>query len=94
MIKSFADKHTKEFFIYKKSRKLPPDIKKKAYEKLEILNRVKRLEELAINRGNRLEKLEGNYKGMYSISINLQYRIVFDFINGNAYEVEIIDYHK
>lgn len=94
MIKSFADKHTEDLFLYKKSRRLPSDIKERAMRKLELLDIISRLQELKINAGNQLEKLKGDYAGKYSIRINNQFRIVFYFEDGNAYEVEIIDYHK
>jgi proteic killer suppression protein len=61
--------------------------------KLDYLNAAKRLEDLRLPPGNRLEVLRGRYEGKYSIRINDQYRIVFRFVESDAYEVEITDYH-
>ena len=61
--------------------------------KLDYLNAAKRLEDLRLPPGNRLEALRGKYEGKYSIRINDQYRIVFRFVESDAYEVEITDYH-
>lgn len=93
MIISFADKETERLFIVGESRKLPSTIINVALRKLDYLNRAKTLQDLKSPPGNRLEALKGDLKGKCSIRINDQYRIVFKFSNGNAYEVEISDYH-
>ncbi len=67
---------------------------KSAYRKLLLIDAAERLEDLKIPPGNRLEKLSGNLSGKYSIRINDQWRIVFRWKENDAYEVEIIDYHK
>jgi len=93
MIKSFADKEIQRFYITGKSKKIPPDIHKVALRKLDYLHSAIKLNDLKVPPANNLEKLKGDLKGFYSIRINNQFRIVFKFENGNAYEVKIIDYH-
>ncbi len=93
MIKTFADKETESFYRTGKSRKIPSTIHKAALRKLDYLNAAYVLEDLRVPPANRLEVLEGALKGKYSIRINKQYRIVFAFENGNAYDVIITDYH-
>ena len=94
MIKSFADKYTEQLFNRERVSKLPPAILKVAYRKLLIIDAAERIEDLRIPPGNRLEKLSGNLSGKYSIRINNQWRIIFNWENNNAHDVEIIDYHK
>ena len=94
MIKSFLDKETREIFKTGRSKSLPVDICLVARRKLFQINEAKTLNDLKVPPGNRLEALKGNLKGFYSIRINRQYRIVFRFENGNAYDVAIVDYHK
>jgi proteic killer suppression protein len=74
-------------------RKIPSEIKTKALNKLDILNAVDNLDDLKSPPGNRLEALKGNLKGFYSIRINNQWRIIFQWQNGNVSEVQIIDHH-
>lgn len=94
MIKSFIDKTTEKLFNREKVRKLPSTLLKIAYRKLLLIDAAERVEDLRIPPGNRLEKLSGDLSGKYSIRINNQWRIIFRFENNNAFEVEIIDYHK
>jgi proteic killer suppression protein len=94
MIKSFLDKYTEELFNRQKVKKFPPSILKVAYRKLLLIDAVERIEDLRVPPGNRLEKLSGDLSGKYSIRINNQWRIVFEWKENNAYEVKIIDYHK
>jgi proteic killer suppression protein len=94
MIKSFADKETEKLFGRRFSRKLPQDIQRTARIKLEILDAAEVLEDLRIPPGNRLEKLSGDRKGQYSIRVDDQWRICFIWRSGDAYDVEIVDYHK
>ena len=75
------------------SRKLPGNIQQKALHKLQLLDAAVRLENLRVPPGNRLEALKGDRKGQHSIRINQQWRICFQWISGNANEVEIVDYH-
>lgn len=93
MIKTFASKEAEKIFSRKISRKLPENIQRKGRMKLEILDAVDILDDLRIPPGNRLEKLSGNREGQHSIRINQQWRICFRWQNGDAYEVEIVDYH-
>jgi proteic killer suppression protein len=93
VIRSFADKDTKELFLTGQSRKFSQAVSKIGLRKLDYLNAAKTLEDMKAPPGNRLEALKGKYKGKYSIRINDQYRIVFRFKESGAYEVEITDYH-
>jgi toxin HigB-1 len=93
MINSFSDKSTEDLFNRKPVRHLPSAIHKIAYRKLLLIDGAERLDDLKIPPGNRLEKLSGDLFGKYSIRINDQWRIVFNWKENNAYEVEIIDYH-
>jgi len=93
MIKSFADKETEKVFKRQFSRKLPVDIQRAARRKLEVLEAAEQLQDLRIPPANRLEKLSGNRKGQYSIRINQQWRVCFEWREKDAYHVEIVDYH-
>lgn len=93
MIISFADKKSEEFWITGKHKKIPSDIQKRAYRKLQMLHAATELEFLKLPPSNHLEKLSGDRKGHYSIRINQQFRIVFIWKDGNAENVEIVDYH-
>jgi proteic killer suppression protein len=94
MIKTFADRETEKIFGRKFSKKLPQAIQRKARMKLEILDAASILQDLTIPPGNRLEKLAGNRAGQHSVRINDQWRICFVWRGGDAFEVEIVDYHK
>ena len=97
MIISFGDKATSDLFNGINSRavrKIPSNITKIALRKLDLLNAVEQLDELNISPGNRLESLKGDLKGFYSIRINNQWRIIFQWNNGNVSLVQIIDYHS
>lgn len=93
MIKSFKDTETEKVFTRKLSRKLPVDIQQVALRKLRMLNNAVSLHDLRIPPANRLEKLSGNRAGQYSIRINDQWRICFEWRAGDAFRVEITDYH-
>ena len=93
MIKTFADKQTEQFYVTGTSRRLPPDIERRALRKLAMLDAAQLVETLAVPPGNRLHTLAGSRAGQHSISINDQWRICFRFEDGDAYEVEICDYH-
>jgi len=93
MIKSFKDKESEKFYKTGKSRKLPPNIHKVAIRKLDYLNGAYSIEDLKVPPANCLEKLKGDLKEFYSIRVNKQYRVIFKFINNNAYDVSIVDYH-
>jgi toxin HigB-1 len=93
MIKGFADKETERLFRGRKSRAVPAQIRERALAKLLVLDAATEVEELRVPPGNRLEKLRGERAGQWSIRINQQYRICFSFEGGDAYDVEITDYH-
>jgi toxin HigB-1 len=93
MIRTFRDKETEQLFNRLVARRLPANLHQAMWRKLAILNAAERLDDLRIPPGNRLEKLSGNRVGQYSIRINDQWRICFEWQEGNAYEVEITDYH-
>ncbi len=93
MIKSFASKETEKLFNRQFSRKIPPSIHQIARRKLEILDAAEALQDLRIPPSNHLEKLSGDRKGQYSIRINIRWRTCFEWRYGDAYNVEIVDYH-
>jgi proteic killer suppression protein len=95
MISSFAKTPTKteRIWLGMRSGRVPPDVQSRALDKLKVLNRVKTLDELRIPPSNRLEALKKDRAGQHSIRINDQWRICFRFKDGNAYDVEIADYH-
>jgi proteic killer suppression protein len=94
MIKSFSDKYTEDVFNRKMVKKFPASILKIAYRKLLLIDASGKIDDLMIPPGNRLEKLAGQLSGKYSIRINNQWRIVFSWIEDNAFNVQIMDYHK
>lgn len=93
MIKTFADKETQQLFTTGKSKRLPPDLVKRAIRRLEYINYAITLNDLRVPPSNRLHALEGDREGQHSISINRQWRIWFRFMENDAYDVEITDYH-
>ena len=93
MIRSFRHAETREVFERRASRRLPPDVQKAALRKLLVLDAAETLEDLRVPAGNRLEKLSGDREGCHSIRINDQWRVCFLWRNGDAYGVEIVDYH-
>jgi toxin HigB-1 len=93
MIQSFACAETELVFKREVSKELPPDIQQTAKRKLDYLNAASSLLDLRSPPGNKLEALKGNRVGQHSIRINNQWRLCFRWREGNAYEVEIVDYH-
>jgi proteic killer suppression protein len=93
VIKSFRGKDTELIFNKQKSRKIPPPIHRAAYRKLIILHHAKEIRDLKALPGNHYEELEKERKGQSSIKINDQYRVCFRWDQGDAYDVEIVDYH-
>ena len=93
MIKTFASKETKKLFQRIRARKLPTDIQRIASRKLNVLDAADHLSDLRVPPSNHLEKLSGKRSGQHSIRINDQWRICFTWDKGNAYNVEIVDYH-
>lgn len=93
MIRSFADAETGQLFATGAARRLPPDIRRRAMLRLQHLNAARRLEDLRLPPSNRLEALKGDRAGQHSIRINDQRRVCFRFADGDAFDVEIVDYH-
>jgi proteic killer suppression protein len=93
MIRSFRCKETEGIFNRAFSKKLPQDVQRAAFRKLRMLNRAVSLQDLRVPPANRLESLHGDREGQHSIRINDQWRICFDWRNGDAHNVEIVDYH-
>lgn len=93
MIKSFSDKDTEILYRTGKSKRLPSEINRRAIRRLEYIDLATCLDDLKVPPSNRLHALKKEREGQYSISINDQWRICFRFVNGNAYDVEITDYH-
>ena len=92
MIRSFRDRNTQRLF-YGELVPAFQGFRRQAINRLRYLNRVRSLQELYTRRGNRLESLSGDRDGQHSIRINRQWRICFRWYNGDAYDVEIADYH-
>ena len=93
MIVGFRDADAELLWKTGKSRKIPAAIRRTAFKRLSILNAALWLANLSVPPGNRLEALSGDRKGQHSIRVNDQYRICFIWRSGNAYDVEIVDYH-
>ena len=93
MIQSYRDRFTRAIAERRRVRKYSEDIQHRAQMKLMILNNAKDLDDLRVPPGNRLESLAGDRDGQYSIRINDQWRICFVWSGGDAYDVEIVDYH-
>jgi proteic killer suppression protein len=93
MIRNFKDKETQKVFERERSRKLPSNIQQVALRKLRMLNRAETLQDLRVPPANRLERLVGNREGQYSIRVNDRWRICFVWQDGDALDVEIVDYH-
>ena len=93
MIKTFANKHTQQIYVKGKSKRISPDIIKRAIRRLEYIDLATILDDLKVPPSNRLHAFKGDRRGQYAISINDQWRICFKFVDGDAYEGEIVDYH-
>lgn len=93
MLKSFADRATEEFWRTGRNRRLLADIRRVTARKLQALDAAKGIDELRSPPGNRLEALKGDRAGQHSIRINDQFRICFRWVEGDAYAIEIADYH-
>ena len=93
MIKSFADKEANKIWNGTQSRKLPANIQNTARRKLRMINNAQNINDLRIPPANHLEKLSGNLIGFYSIRINKQWRIIFNWESDHAIDVQIVDYH-
>ena len=93
MIKSFKEAEARKIYQRERSRKLPADIQQVALRKLRMINNAININDLRVPPANRLEKLVGDREGQYSIRINDQWRICFEWKSGDAFNVEITDYH-
>jgi proteic killer suppression protein len=96
MIDSFGDRVTSDLYhgiSSSRIRRLPSQIQSSAIQKLDILNAAQELDDLRSPPGNRLELLKGNLAGYYSIRVNAQWRIIFQWQTSNAHNVKLIDYH-
>lgn len=93
MIRSFADRDTEKLFDRRPTRRLGSAVEKLARRKLLMLDAAEDLNDLRIPPGNRLEKLRGDRSGQHSIRVNDQWRICFRWRAGDAFDVEIVDYH-
>jgi toxin HigB-1 len=93
VIKSFADRHTRDLYVKGISKRFPSGITQRAIRKLEYVNLATGLEDLKVPPSNRLHRLERERKGQFSISVNDQWRICFRFADGDAFDVELTDYH-
>jgi toxin HigB-1 len=93
VIKSFRDKETETVYQRLRSRRFPPEIQLVALRKLRMLNNAQSLHDLRVPPANHLEKMSGSRAGQHSIRINDQWRICFEWRDGDVYAVEITDYH-
>ena len=93
MIISFGTKETEKIWNGERVKKIPNEIQEIGRRKLRMLNNSQNIADLKTPPSNRLEKLKGSLNGFYSIRVNDQWRIIFRWNNGNALEVEILDYH-
>ena len=94
MILSFRDAETQRLWREGRSRRLPAELRRVAFRKLAILNAAVELGNLRVPPGNRLEALKGTRRGQHSIQVNDQFRVCFVWRDGNAHDVEIVDYHS
>ena len=93
MIKSFRDRDAERLFRRERVKRFGPDVQRVGLRKLRMLDAAVELEDLRVPPANRLEKLKGDRSGQYSIRINRQWRVCFAWRGGDAYDVEIVDYH-
>jgi proteic killer suppression protein len=93
VIRSFRDAETRKVFERERSRRLPPEVQRRAHRKLLLLDGAESLDDLRVPPGNRLERLTGDRAGQHSIRVNDQWRICFRWRDRAAHDVEICDYH-
>lgn len=93
MIRSFRDRDTERLFHREPVRKWGPDVQRVGLRKLRILDAATSTDDLRVPPGNRLEKLRGDRADQWSIRVNDQWRLCFEWRDGDAYEVELVDYH-
>ena len=94
MIRSFKNSETERVFLRLRARRLPPDLARAALRKLLLIHAAVVVDDLKVPPGNRLEKLTGDRAGQFSIRVNDQWRICFWWKDGEAHDVEIVDYHS
>jgi toxin HigB-1 len=93
MIVSFGNKETEMLWLTGKNRRLPTDVTRRALVKLQSLHSAENIERMGLPPSNRLKKLGGDMKDFWGVRINDQWRLIFGFRDGDAFDVEIIDYH-
>ena len=93
MIKSFKCKETEKIYKSRFSKKLPQDIQRRAFIKLHMIDTAEVIDDLLVPPSNYLEQLKGDRIGQHSVRINDQWRVCFVWLDNNAYDVEIVDYH-
>ena len=93
MIKTFADRHTRDLYVHGKSKRFPPEITRRAIRKLEYVDLATGLDDLKVPPSNRPHELERERGGQFSISVNDQWRICFRFVDDDVFDVELTDYH-
>lgn len=93
MIRTFADRRSLALYAEGKAKGFPQDVARRTARKLEYINLASKIDDLSVPPGNRLHALSGDRKGQYAIRINSQWRICFQFVDGDAYDVEVCDYH-
>ena len=93
MIKTFADRRTQELFVSGSAGRFPPHIAARALRKLEYVDLATCLDDLKVPPGNRLHRLKAERSGQHVIAVNDQWRVCFRFVDGDAFDVEICDYH-
>lgn len=93
MIKSFADKRTEQIFNGEKVKRIDAGLQKKALRRLRYINAAERIEDLLVPPSNKLEKKEGDLREFHAIWVNTQWRVIFKWIDNEAHEVKLIDYH-
>jgi proteic killer suppression protein len=93
VIKTFADRRTLDLFLTGSAKRFPSDVAARAVRKLEYIDLATTLDDLRVPPGNRLHPLKGDRHGQHAISINDQWRVCFRFFEGDAYDVEVCDYH-
>ena len=93
MIRSFRDKESERIFLRERAKKFSQVVQRAALRKLLLLDAADSPEDLRVPPGNRLEKLSGDRKGQYSIRVNDQWRVCFQWRDGDAFEIEVVDYH-
>lgn len=93
MIKTFANRQSRDLFTTGSGKRFPADVAGRAVRKLEYVDLATSLDDLRVPPGNRLHALKGNRQGQHAIAVNDQWRVCFRFVDGDAYDVEVCDYH-